>query len=166
MISCTLASGRTSLRCVCMLHDGAVSILSPPVPPAQSPAERQLLRLDEPAEAIACSTDGALLAVASHVGLCVYCVDEGLAIRRCWSAPLHAHVRGLAISPAAASGVVVAVAGAPGLSLLDGEGASGSASGKRDAADEGGGAALVRRRVLHAGHLVCGCALPLHIPQW
>ena len=110
MISCTLASGRTSLRCVCMLHDGAVSILSPPVPPAQSPAERQLLRLDEPAEAIACSTDGALLAVASHVELCIYCVDEGLAIRRCWSAPLHAHVRGLAISPAAASGVVVAVA--------------------------------------------------------
>ena len=189
MLGC-LASGRTNVRCVCLLQDGAVSILSPPVPPTQSPAPVQQLRLADPVEAISCSTDGALLAVASRTELRVYAVAEGASTsdgapraHLRWRAPLNAHVRGLAISGSAAlSSVVVAVGGAPGLRLLVGGGGHGSGGGEcggedsavghgeggeggeRGGACEGGGGAaatLEHRGVLHAGRAVCGCpALP------
>ena len=178
MLGC-LASGRTNARCVCLLQDGAVSILSPPVPPAQSPVPVQQLRLADPAEAIACSTDGAFLAVASRTELHVYAVAEGASTgnaspraQLCWRAPLNEHVRALAISgSAAASSIVVAVGGAPGLRLLVGGGGHAVGGGERDSEDtaadsgagggEGGGAAaaLVERGVLHAGRAVCGCAI-------
>ena len=138
MLGC-LASGRTNVRCVCLLQGGAVSILSPPVPPTQSPAPVQQLRLADPVEAIACSTDGAFLAVASRTELRVYAVAEGAPgsdghphAHLRWRAPLHAHVRGLAISGSAAlPSVVVAVGGAPGLRLLVGGGGNGSGMGER-----------------------------------
>ena len=186
MLGC-LASGRTNVRCVCLLQDGAVSILSPPVPPTQSPAPVQQLRLADPVEAISCSTDGALLAVTSRTELRVYAVAEGASTsdgapraHLRWRAPLNAHVRGLAISGSAAlSSVVVAVGGAPGLRLLVGDGRHGSGGGECGGEDsaigacegsegggacEGGGGAaatLAHRGVLHAGRAVCGCpALP------
>ena len=139
----SLASGRTNVRCVCLLQGGAVSILSPPVPPTQSPAPVQQLRLADPVEAIACSTDGAFLAVASRTELRVYAVAEGAPgsdgdprAHLRWRAPLHAHVRGLAISGSAAlPSVVVAVGGAPGLRLLVGGGGNGSGIGERGGED-------------------------------
>ena len=180
MLGC-LASGRTNVRCVCLLQDGAVSILSPPVPPMQSPAPVQQLRLSDPVEAIACSTDGAFLAVASRTELRVYAVAEGASAsdgdpraHLRWRAPLNAHVRGLAISGSAAlPSVVVAVGGAPGLRLLVGGGGNDSGSGECGGEDsavghgeggEGGGGAaatLEHRGVMHAGRAVCGCPAPV-----
>ena len=177
MLGC-LASGRTNVRCVCLLQDGAVSILSPPVPPTQSPAPVQQLRLSDPVEAIACSTDGAFLAVASRTELRVYAVAEGASAsdgepraHLRWRAPLNAHVRGLAISGSAAlPSVVVAVGGAPGLRLLVGGGGSDSGSGECGGEDsavghgEGGGGAaatLEHRGVMHTGRAVCGCPAPV-----
>jgi hypothetical protein len=176
MLGC-LASGRTNVRCVCLLQDGAVSILSPPVPPTQSSAHVQQLRLADPVEAIACSTDGAFLAVASRTELRVYAVAEGASTsdgepraHLRWRAPLNAHVRGLAINGSAAlPSVVVAVGGAPGLRLLVGGGGNDSGSGEGGGEDsavghgEGGGGAaatLAHRGVLHAGRAVCGCPAP------
>ena len=185
MLGC-LASGRTNVRCVCLLQGGAVSILSPPVPPTQSPAPVQQLRLADPVEAIACSTDGAFLAVASRTELRVYAVAEGAPgsdgprAHLRWRAPLHAHVRGLAISGSAAlPSVVVAVGGAPGLRLLVGGGGNGSGIGERGGEDsavghgEGGSGATAtlahRASVLHAGRAVCRClSTPLRClaPSW
>ena len=182
MLGC-LASGRTNVRCVCLLQGGAVSILSPPVPPTQSPAPVQQLRLADPVEAIACSTDGAFLAVASRTELRVYAVAEGAPGSDCdprahlrWRAPLHAHVRGLAISGSVAlPSVVVAVGGAPGLRLLVGGGGNGSGIGERGGEDsavghgEGGSGATaalaLRASMLHAGRAVCRClSTPLRCP--
>ena len=176
MLGC-LASGRTNVRCVCLLQDGAVSILSPPVPPMQSPAPVQQLRLSDPVEAIACSADGAFLAVASRTELRVYAVAEGASAsdgdpraHLRWRAPLNAHVRGLAISGSAALPIVVAVGGAPGLRLLVGGGGNDSGSGECGGEDsavghgEGGGGAaatLEHRGVMHAGRAVCGCPAPV-----
>ena len=164
------------MRCVCLLRDGDVTIMSPPLPPAQPPRPLQLLRHDSAAEAVTCSAEGAVcpaltsppasflgccgagsyMAVASRTMLHVYALAEdanveGICACLHWSISLNAHVRGLAIrrappcgspqfarastlSPrasdsttppttsASASTAIVAVAGAPGLSLMIGRG--------------------------------------------
>ena len=147
-----LACGRSHLRCVCLLQDGCVSILSPPVPPSGAPTPRQLLRYSTPAEVIACNSSGVLLAVASRVALHVYSLSmptgpNDLRAVLCFTRPLNAHVKDVAVcsatpgADASSSSTVVGVAGAPGLSLF-----------------LGGGIDPAREWTLHPGRAMCGVA--------
>ena len=170
-----IAAPRHRLDYLCVLTDaGNAALLAPPRPRrSEDDAERdwldpelmQVLNFPEasPAEAIACSTDGLLLAVATKAALHVYTVgalsadadaDErtrALATRArlSWRTGVYAHPRAVAIASTGGellsmgSGWAVALAGGHGLSLWTSE--RGNLHESAEA--------------LHPGVCMCACAL-------
>ena len=122
-------AGRADGALAALLDDGTVAILS--IDGATADHARGRPARGGGAQAVACSADGALLAVASASALGVYeLVADGAGRWRArlrWRAQLRAHARALALASSASAGVAVAVGGAPGL-LLFGDAAAAAAA--------------------------------------
>ena len=151
------------LGCVCaLLDDGRVCVLTAPAP-SRPPVLLQQLRFatDSPAVAIACSADGALLAVASRTALSLYTLAAsehhvGVTLQPAvkanlrWRVDLHSLTQGLDVASLAPGAIasaaygVCAVGSGMGCHVL---------SNSPDAQGE--------RQLLHPGLVVCGALLPV-----
>ena len=148
-------AGRADGALAALLDDGTVAILSID---GEAATTHEVVRLEGGgAQAVACSADGALLAVASASALGVYeLVADGAGRWRArlrWRAQLRAHARALALASSASAGVAVAVGGAPGL-LLFGDAAAAAAAAPTTSAGEQREGVL-----LHRGAVVVCCSL-------
>ena len=146
-------AGRADGALAALLDDGTVAILSID---GDGATTHEVVRLEGGgAQAVACSADGALLAVASATALGVYeLVGDGAGRWRArlrWRAQLRAHARALALASSASAGVAVAVGGAPGL-LLFGDAAAAAAAPTASAGEQREGV------LLHRGAVVVCCS--------
>ena len=146
-------AGRADGALAALLDDGTVAILSID---GDGATTHEVVRLEGGgAQAVACSADGALLAVASASALGVYeLVADGAGRWRArlrWRAQLRAHARALALASSASAGVAVAVGGAPGL-LLFGDAAAAAAAPTASAGEQREGV------LLHRGAVVVCCS--------